>query len=76
MLFCHPAQEWNQMPVAQSVATNNQLAIVANRFNYVFNLKGTSNDSVVSFRIFGTAPRACGEPSTSGPFLVLCSHVG
>lgn len=35
-------QEWNQMPVAQSVATNNQLAIVANRFNYVFNLKGGS----------------------------------
>lgn len=28
------------MPVATSVATNNQLAIVANRFNYVFNLKG------------------------------------
>lgn len=28
------------MPVQQSVATNNQLAIVANRFNYSFNLKG------------------------------------
>ena len=28
------------MPVPTSVATNNQLAIVANRFNYVFNLKG------------------------------------
>lgn len=36
---CSP-QEWTQMPVATSVATNNQLAIVANRFNYVFNLKG------------------------------------
>ncbi|CAK9053285.1 unnamed protein product [Durusdinium trenchii] len=35
-------QEWTQMPVATSVATNNQLAIVANRFNYVFNLKGGS----------------------------------
>ncbi|CAK9105059.1 Highly reducing polyketide synthase srdA (HRPKS sdrA) (Polyketide synthase gene cluster 6 protein pks-6) (Sordarial biosynthesis cluster protein srdA) [Durusdinium trenchii] len=33
-------REWTQMPVATSVATNNQLAIVANRFNYVFNLKG------------------------------------
>jgi len=35
-------QEWNQMPVPSSVATNNQLAIVANRFNYSFNLKGGS----------------------------------
>ena len=35
-------QEWNQMPVPSSVATNNQLAIVANRFNYSFNLKGAS----------------------------------
>lgn len=34
-------QEWHQMPVQTSVATNNQLAIVANRFNYVFNLKGS-----------------------------------
>eukprot|EP00913_Durusdinium_trenchii_P009283 g8722.t1 len=44
------AQKWSalglrvlgRMPVATSVATNNQLAIVANRFNYVFNLKGGS----------------------------------
>jgi len=36
-------QEWIQMPnVPSSVATNNQLAIIANRFNYVFNLKGGS----------------------------------
>jgi len=37
-------QEWqNSMPdVPRSVATNNQLAISANRFNYVFNLKGGS----------------------------------
>jgi len=36
-------QEWVQMPnVPRSVATNNQLAICANRFNYVFNLKGGS----------------------------------
>jgi len=36
-------QEWLQMPnVPRSVATNNQLAICANRFNYVFNLKGGS----------------------------------
>ena len=35
-------QEWNQMPVPSRVATNNQLAIVANRFNYSFNLKGAS----------------------------------
>jgi len=36
-------QEWLHMPnVARSVATNNQLAIGANRFNYVFNLKGGS----------------------------------
>nr|AQS99318.1 type I polyketide synthase [Gambierdiscus polynesiensis] len=36
-------QEWLHMPgVPQSVATNNQLAICANRFNYVFNLKGGS----------------------------------
>nr|AQS99236.1 type I polyketide synthase [Gambierdiscus polynesiensis] len=35
-------QEWLQMPVTRSVATNNQLAICANRFNYVFNLKGGS----------------------------------
>eukprot|EP00440_Ansanella_granifera_P052346 gb/GFBE01056757.1/.p1 GENE.gb/GFBE01056757.1/~~gb/GFBE01056757.1/.p1 ORF type:complete len:958 (+),score=244.50 gb/GFBE01056757.1/:1-2874(+) len=35
-------QEWLQMPVNTSVATNNQQAIVANRFNYVFNLKGGS----------------------------------
>lgn len=35
-------QEWPSMPVPTSVATNNQLAIVANRFNYVFNLKGGS----------------------------------
>ncbi|CAE8710629.1 unnamed protein product, partial [Polarella glacialis] len=35
-------QEWLNMPVATSVATNNQQAIVANRFNYTFNLKGGS----------------------------------
>jgi len=36
-------QEWLHMPgVPSSVATNNQLAIVANRFNYVFNMKGGS----------------------------------
>merc|ERR1719450_1495521 len=36
-------QEWLHMDDApQSVATNNQLAVVANRFNYVFNLKGGS----------------------------------
>jgi len=36
-------QEWLQMPgIPRSVATNNQLAICANRFNYVFNLKGGS----------------------------------
>mmetsp|Transcript_157147 Transcript_157147/g.286121 ORF Transcript_157147/g.286121 Transcript_157147/m.286121 type:complete len:932 (+) Transcript_157147:83-2878(+) len=36
-------QEWNQMPdVPSSVATNNQLAIAANRVNYIFNLKGGS----------------------------------
>lgn len=35
-------QEWLMMPVNRSVATNNQLAISANRFNYVFNLKGGS----------------------------------
>eukprot|EP00930_Biecheleria_cincta_P026021 TRINITY_DN18413_c0_g2_i1.p1 TRINITY_DN18413_c0_g2~~TRINITY_DN18413_c0_g2_i1.p1 ORF type:complete len:955 (-),score=189.61 TRINITY_DN18413_c0_g2_i1:188-3052(-) len=36
-------QEWQNMPDApRSVATNNQLAIVANRMNYVFNLKGGS----------------------------------
>jgi len=36
-------QEWVNMPgVPSNVATNNQLAIVANRFNYVFNLKGGS----------------------------------
>ena len=42
-------QEWNQMPVPQSVATNNQLAIVANRFNYSFNLKGAAL-SIVELR--------------------------
>eukprot|EP00413_Alexandrium_margalefii_P030530 CAMPEP_0204570198 /NCGR_PEP_ID=MMETSP0661-20131031/38172_1 /ASSEMBLY_ACC=CAM_ASM_000606 /TAXON_ID=109239 /ORGANISM="Alexandrium margalefi, Strain AMGDE01CS-322" /LENGTH=936 /DNA_ID=CAMNT_0051578369 /DNA_START=82 /DNA_END=2892 /DNA_ORIENTATION=+ len=36
-------QEWLTMPdVPRSVATNNQLAICANRFNYSFNLKGGS----------------------------------
>nr|AQS99293.1 type I polyketide synthase [Gambierdiscus excentricus] len=36
-------QEWLNMPnVPTSVAANNQLAICANRFNYVFNLKGGS----------------------------------
>nr|AIW63286.1 polyketide synthase AS3D902 [Azadinium spinosum] len=36
-------QEWLNLPEApRSVATNNQLAIMANRFNYVFNLKGGS----------------------------------
>mmetsp|Transcript_3826 Transcript_3826/g.9879 ORF Transcript_3826/g.9879 Transcript_3826/m.9879 type:complete len:961 (-) Transcript_3826:56-2938(-) len=36
-------QEWLNMPdVPRSVATNNQLAVTANRFNYVFNLKGGS----------------------------------
>eukprot|EP00931_Biecheleriopsis_adriatica_P085876 TRINITY_DN60659_c0_g1_i1.p1 TRINITY_DN60659_c0_g1~~TRINITY_DN60659_c0_g1_i1.p1 ORF type:complete len:955 (-),score=205.23 TRINITY_DN60659_c0_g1_i1:94-2958(-) len=35
-------QEWLHMDVKASVATNNQQAIVANRFNYVFNLKGGS----------------------------------
>jgi len=36
-------QEWLLMPeVPKSVATNNQLAICANRFNYSFNLKGGS----------------------------------
>jgi len=36
-------QEWVRMDwVPTSVATNNQLAVVANRFNYVFNLKGGS----------------------------------
>mmetsp|Transcript_56138 Transcript_56138/g.162689 ORF Transcript_56138/g.162689 Transcript_56138/m.162689 type:complete len:634 (-) Transcript_56138:23-1924(-) len=36
-------EEWLNMPEApMSVATNNQLAITANRFNYVFNLKGGS----------------------------------
>jgi len=36
-------EEWCNMPdVPRSVATNNQLAITANRFNYVFNLKGAS----------------------------------
>jgi len=36
-------QEWLSMPdVPRNVATNNQLAICANRFNYVFNLKGGS----------------------------------
>lgn len=36
-------QEWLSMPQApRSVAANNQLAITANRFNYVFNLKGGS----------------------------------
>lgn len=35
--------EWLSMPnVPRSVATNNQLAIQANRFSYVFNLKGGS----------------------------------
>lgn len=35
--------EWQYMPdVPSSVAANNQLAIAANRFNYVFNLKGGS----------------------------------
>jgi len=36
-------QEWLNMPgVPTSVATNNQQAIMANRFNYSFNLKGGS----------------------------------
>merc|ERR1719491_2686809 len=36
-------QEWATMSnVPRSVAANNQLAIVANRLNYVFNLKGGS----------------------------------
>mmetsp|Transcript_76332 Transcript_76332/g.184697 ORF Transcript_76332/g.184697 Transcript_76332/m.184697 type:complete len:957 (-) Transcript_76332:109-2979(-) len=36
-------EEWLNMPgVPRSVATNNQLAITANRFNYIFNLKGGS----------------------------------
>jgi acyl transferase domain-containing protein len=36
-------QEWLQLTdKPQNVATNNQLAICANRFNYVFNLKGGS----------------------------------
>jgi 3-oxoacyl-(acyl-carrier-protein) synthase len=36
-------QEWINLPdVPRSVATNNQLAISANRFSYVFNLKGGS----------------------------------
>nr|AIW63285.1 polyketide synthase AS3D901 [Azadinium spinosum] len=36
-------QEWLNLPLApRSVATNNQRAILANRFNYVFNLKGGS----------------------------------
>jgi len=35
--------EWLQMPgVPTSVATNNQLAICANRVNYIYNLKGGS----------------------------------
>jgi len=36
-------QEWLTMPdVPRNAATNNQLAICANRFNYAFNLKGGS----------------------------------
>jgi polyketide synthase-associated protein len=36
-------QEWLNLPdVSRSVATNNQLAISANRFSYSFNLKGGS----------------------------------
>jgi len=36
-------EEWLNMPEApRSVATNNQLAITANRFSYIFNLKGGS----------------------------------
>jgi len=36
-------QEWLSLPgVPTSVATNNQQAIMANRFNYAFNLKGGS----------------------------------
>jgi polyketide synthase-associated protein len=36
-------QEWlNLAEAPRNVATNNQLAILANRFNYVFNLKGGS----------------------------------
>ena len=34
------SQEWlNLAEAPRSVATNNQLAVTANRFNYVFNLK-------------------------------------
>merc|ERR1719353_169890 len=39
---CDKAEWLNMDGVPSSVATNNQLAIGANRFNYVFNLKGGS----------------------------------
>eukprot|EP00747_Dinoflagellata_sp_TGD_P164522 gnl/TRDRNA2_/TRDRNA2_184576_c0_seq1.p1 gnl/TRDRNA2_/TRDRNA2_184576_c0~~gnl/TRDRNA2_/TRDRNA2_184576_c0_seq1.p1 ORF type:complete len:938 (+),score=185.40 gnl/TRDRNA2_/TRDRNA2_184576_c0_seq1:75-2888(+) len=39
---CDKAEWLNMDGVPTSVATNNQLAIGANRFNYVFNLKGGS----------------------------------
>lgn len=49
--------EWCNMPgVPSSVATNNQLAICANRFSYVFNMKGGSfvADTACSSSLIGT----------------------
>ena len=66
------------MPVAQSVATNNQLAIVANRFNYVFNLKGPadSSDLLGSLQFFQDFRKGSTRLCVSLRLLVLCSHVG